>query len=159
MTALNYLLAAPDLFALFGLNRTFDVDLALLDLRYTELKRQVEAMTTTDAPKAGLVLESLATGHRTLTDPIARGGYLLDLIGGASEPETAGLPPGEGEKLEALRSDPAGAKAERDAMVARASNLFRLTGSADNGVVQRARRRQIRETLNAIRKLDELTSH
>ena len=45
---------------------------------------------------------------------------------------------------------------ERQRLLRVASNLFRLLGSADNGVVLRERRRQIRETLNAIGRLDAM---
>ncbi len=154
MPTLDDLLTTPALFALFGLERKFNVDMAILDQRYAELKKHAESLTSTDPAKAGQALAKLATGRRTLADPAARGGYLLDLIGGAGEPETDGLPPGFSEKTDALRSG-GGVQAERDRLIGIATNLFRLTGSADNGVVQRERRRQIRETLNAIRRLDE----
>jgi hypothetical protein len=45
------------------------------------------------------------------------------------------------------------ASAERTRLLAVAANLFRLLGNADNGVVLRERRRQIRETLNALKAL------
>ena len=64
---------------------------------------------------------------------------------------TDGLPPGFAEKLKSPAID---ANAERSRLLSIASNLFRLLGNADNGVVLRERRRQIRETLNALRALD-----
>jgi hypothetical protein len=41
-------------------------------------------------------------------------------------------------------------------MTGLAARLFRQLGSADNRVVQRERRRQIREALNALMQLDQL---
>lgn len=73
-------------FELFGLPRSFDVDLAQLDSRYRELQRTVHPDRYVNASdqerrlsmqQATLINE----GYRTLKDPLSRGRYLLELDG------------------------------------------------------------------------------
>lgn len=157
MPALDYLLTAPDPFALLGIERRFDVDPAELDRRYGALLAHAGALSRSDPDQGKRVLEKLAEGRRVLADPVARGGLLLKLLGGAADAQTDSLPPRFRERLESARQEgPADwMEQERGRLTGVASNLFRLRGSADNGVVLRARRRQIRQTLNAIRAIDD----
>jgi hypothetical protein len=131
-----------DSFAVLGLPRRFDVD-------PTEVERlAAERAKAADASAA----QRIAAARGEFADPGTRGTLLLTLMGGASDAPTDGLPPGFAEKLNSGALD---VDAERDRLMNIASNLFRLLGNADNGVVLRERRRQIRETLNALGQLSE----
>ena len=157
MSALDLLLGAPDPFALFGLERGFDLQLPELEQRHAALVGQVAAMEASDPEKAGRVRAALREGRDALADPVARGRLLLDLLGGAGDPKGEGLPPKFREKLRGGTDATAAGDwtaGERRRLVATASYLFRQLGNADNGVVQRERRRQIRENLNAVEQID-----
>lgn len=133
-----------DSFAVLGLPRRFDVD-----------PLEVERLAADRAAKAAAdraAAQRVTAARDEIADPVARGTLLLRLMGGASDAPTNGLPPGFADKL---KSDTLDVDAERDGLMNAASNLFRLLGNADNGVVLRERRRQIRETLNALKKLEE----
>ena len=132
----------PDSFALLGLERRFDVDPLDVERRATDRSAQADEPTRS----------RLAAARGEIADPVTRGTLLLRLMGGASDAPTQGLPPGFADKL---TSDALDVDAERDRLMNVASNLFRLLGNADNGVVLRERRRQIRETLNVLRRLDD----
>lgn len=157
---MDHLLAARDPFALFGLERKFDVNLAQLDQRYAGLREHVQTLAASDPDKAGRVLAELEHGRKAIANPVARGRLLLDLLGGAGEPPTDAMPPGFREQLDGASREVVGDwhGAERRRLIETASNLFRLLSSADNGVVKRERRRQIRTTLNAIEEVDRRTA-
>jgi len=125
-----------------GLDRRFDLDPFDVERRASERAASADAST---AARINAARDEIA-------DPVSRGTLLLRLMGGASDAPTDGLPAGFADKL---KSDTLDVDAERDRLMNVASNLFRLLGNADNGVVLRERRRQIRETLNALRRLDE----
>jgi hypothetical protein len=131
-----------DSFAVLGLDRRFDVDPLDVERRAAERAAQADGSTA----------QRIHVARDELADPVSRGALLLRLMGGASDAPTAGLPPGFADQL---KSETLDVDAERDRLMNVASNLFRLLGNADNGVVLRERRRQIRETLNALRRLDE----
>jgi hypothetical protein len=124
-----------DSFAVLGLERRFDLDPADVERR---------------AAQAGASDARVAAARDELASPVSRGALLLRLMGGAADAPTNALPPGFAERIESGAFD---AAAERDRLMNVAGNLFRLLGNADNGVVLRERRRQIRETLNALRAL------
>ena len=132
-----------DSFAVLGLPRRFDVDLFELERVAAERAKTAAADATT--------AQRVTAARDEIADPVARGTLLLRLMGGASDAPTDGLPAGFADKL---NSDTLDVDAEREQLLNVASNLFRLLGNADNGVVLRERRRQIRETLNALRRLD-----
>jgi hypothetical protein len=131
---------AADSFAVLGLDRRFDVDPFDVEQRASERAAQADASTA----------RRINAARDEIADPVSRGRLLLRLMGGASDAPTDGLPPGFADKLNSYTLD---VDAERDRLMNVASNLFRLLGNADNGVVLRERRRQIRETLNALKKL------
>jgi hypothetical protein len=131
-----------DSFAVLGLDRRFDLDPFDVERRASERAASADAST---AARINAARDEIA-------DPVSRGTLLLRLMGGASDAPTDGLPAGFADKL---KSDTLDVDAERDQLMNVASNLFRLLGNADNGVVLRERRRQIRETLNALRRLAE----
>jgi hypothetical protein len=133
---------SSDSFAVLGLPRRFDVDPFEVERLAAERARSGDASTA----------QRIAAARDEIADPVSRGALLLRLMGGASDASTDGLPPGFAVRL---NSDGLDGEAERDGLMNIASNLFRLLGNADNGVVLRERRRQIRETLNALKKLDE----
>jgi DnaJ-domain-containing protein 1 len=156
--ALDYLLSAGDPFSLFGLERSFDLNVVQLDERYADLTAQARALAGSDAGKSRQLLQKLDDGRAILADPVSRGEHLLRLLGGLADPKTDALPPAFRERVKsgAVSGSSAEAEAERRRLVLSASSLFRQLGSADNGVVQASRRRQIRETLNALREIDRM---
>ena len=157
-TGLDYLLLAPDPFVLFGLERSFDVNLVQLDERYAALAAQARSLASSDAGKSEKLLQKLEDGRAILADPVSRGEHLLRLLGGLGDPETDGLPPAFRERVKsgAVSGSSEEGEAERRRLILSASSLFRQLGSADNGVVQASRRRQIRENLNALREIDRM---
>ena len=126
-----------DSFAVLGLERRFDMHPADVERR---------------AAQAGTSDPRVVAARDELVDPVSRGRLLLRLMGGAADAETDGLPPGFADRM---KSDAFDVGDERDRLMNVASNLFRLLGNADNGVVLRERRRQIRQTLNALRALPQ----
>ena len=78
--------------------------------------------------------------------------------GAASDPKTRDVPPGFEERMAALGASPSAdaIRAEQDRLTHEADRLFAQLGSADNEVVQRARRRQICTIVNAHRRLEAL---
>ena len=85
---------------------------------------------------------------------------LLQQKGAAGDPRTGDVPPGFADRLVALGTSPSAddVRAEQDRLTREADRLFHQLGSADNEVVQRARRRQIRTLINALRRLEPLQS-
>jgi hypothetical protein len=75
----------------------------------------------------------------------------------STDPRTRDVPPGFDERLAALGSSPSAddVRAEQHRLVREADRLFHQLGSADKEVVQRARRRQIRMLINALRRLEQ----
>jgi molecular chaperone HscB len=78
--------ASTDHFERFGMPRSFDVDLAVLDSRYRELQRSVHPDRFASAGEAerrqSMQLATLINeGYQTLKDPLKRGRYLLQLSG------------------------------------------------------------------------------
>ena len=82
-----------DFFALFGLPRAFDLDVASLAARYRELQRQFHPDRFAQAPDNERRLSMQMTAHlneayQTLKDPLRRGRYLLRLAGIDTDDET-----------------------------------------------------------------------
>ena len=78
--------------------------------------------------------------------------------GAVGDPATGGVPPGFEERVEAMGGRPSAEaiRQERDRLTREAERLFGQLGRADNEVVQRGRRRQIRTLVNALRRLESL---
>jgi molecular chaperone HscB len=75
-----------DHFARFGMPRSFDMDLGVLDSRYRELQRTVHPDRFASAGEAERRLSmqqatAINEGYQTLKDPLKRGRYLLELSG------------------------------------------------------------------------------
>jgi molecular chaperone HscB len=73
-------------FELFGLPRSFDVDLQLLDRNYRELQRSVHPdrfVNASDQERRISMQQAtqLNEGYQALKDPLKRGRYLLELDG------------------------------------------------------------------------------
>jgi molecular chaperone HscB len=78
--------ASTDHFERFGMPRSFDMDLGMLDSRYRELQRTVHPDRFASAGEAErrLSMQQATTineGYQTLKDPMRRGRYLLELSG------------------------------------------------------------------------------
>ena len=73
-------------FELFGLPRSFDVDLELLDRNYRELQRKIHPdrfVNASDQERRISMQQAtqINEGYRVLKDPLMRGRYLLELDG------------------------------------------------------------------------------
>jgi molecular chaperone HscB len=78
--------ASTDHFERFGMPRSFDVDLGMLDSRYRELQRSVhpDRFASASEDERRLSMQRATTineGYQTLKDPLKRGRYLLELSG------------------------------------------------------------------------------
>ena len=78
--------ASTDHFERFGMPRSFDMDLGVLDSHYRELQRTVHPDRFASAGEAERRLSMQQTtaineGYQTLKDPLKRGRYLLELSG------------------------------------------------------------------------------
>ena len=78
--------ASTDHFERFGIPRSFDMDLGVLDSRYRELQRTVHPDRFASAGEAERRLSMQQTsaineGYQTLKDPLRRGRHLLELSG------------------------------------------------------------------------------
>jgi molecular chaperone HscB len=130
---------ATDLFAVLGLPRRLDVDVADLERRYHAASRLVhpDRHQTADARERDLSLAASAAvnrAYRTLRDPVARGRYWLELNGVPLGDNGAGVPPAIAaevfetqELLAELRADGGARRADveerRTALAARLATL------------------------------------
>ena len=88
--------AAVDHYQRFGIERTFDVDVAALESLYFELQRQLHPdRFATKSPKERALSQQQATalndGYETLQDPLKRADYLVHLSGVNVLPEGCNL--------------------------------------------------------------------
>lgn len=86
-----------DFFTLFGLERGFEVERERLEERYRAMQQQVhpDRFATRTATERRYSLEHvtrLNEGYRTLLQPLARGEYLLRLLGHVAHGENRGMP-------------------------------------------------------------------
>jgi molecular chaperone HscB len=77
---------STDHFERFGVPRSFDVDLGVLDSRYRELQKSVHPDRFASAGEAERRVSmqqatAINEGYQTLKDPLKRGRYLLELSG------------------------------------------------------------------------------
>jgi molecular chaperone HscB len=107
-----------DFFSVMGVERRFDVDLAVLEQRYRELTRKLHpdrfARADARARRASLGRSvQLNEAWRALKDPVRRAEYLLQLLtAGKSKPETA--PPALLVEILELRQELGEARLEGD---------------------------------------------
>lgn len=110
--------SAPDYFALFGLERRFDVDQNALQSRMLELTRLTHPDFAGDDAEAQMRAMDLSAkvneAHRALFDPESRANYLLELLGGPSKEEDRSLPQGFLEEMMTVREEMAEAQMEED---------------------------------------------
>jgi molecular chaperone HscB len=156
---------AADFFALFSLDRRFDIDSGSLQSAYLELARRTHPDFAGADPEAQLRAMELSAqvneAYRVLCDPELRAHYLLQLLGTA--PDNT-LPDGFLEQImdwreqladaqgnhdkQKIRQLESQAKAQREIHLQCIAELFKTTGEAD--------RATIRHELNALRYIQRL---
>lgn len=99
--------AAVDHFVRFGVEMTFDVDVAALDRTYFDLQRQLHPdRFATKSPKERALSQQQATalndGYETLKDPLKRADYLVHLKGVNVLPEGCNLVQDQSILIEAM---------------------------------------------------------
>jgi len=96
---LNPSATATDFFALVGMARRYDIDQGELHRKYIALSRHAHpdfhAAEGQEVQQLHLnVSSALNDAYRTLKDPILRGAYLLELLGGKSSADDKSVPDG-----------------------------------------------------------------
>lgn len=99
--------AAVDHFVRFGVEMSFDVDVAALDRLYFDLQRQLHPdRFATKSPKERAISQQQATalndGYETLKDPLKRADYLVHLRGVNVLPEGCNLVQDQSILIEAM---------------------------------------------------------
>jgi molecular chaperone HscB len=117
---LNPLPAVADHFTLLGLPRRFDVDAAALHAKYVALSRHSHPdYHSNDAPEVRMlalqVSSAVNNAYRTLSDPVRRAGYLLELLGGPAMSADKSVPDGFLGTVMMLQEELQDAKAAGDA--------------------------------------------
>ena len=169
---LNPLPSLTDHFQLMGLPRRFEVDAGVLHDRYVALSRHTHPdLHTGEGPEVqALSLRISATvndAYRTLRDPAARAGYLLELLGGPSSAQDKSVPEGFLGTMMMMQEELADAKTagnqpalerlrrvlqtQQDGLMRRVAGLF---GELDEASACEATRRdllaELRRQLNAV---------
>ena len=155
-----------DYFELFGLDRAYDIDTALLEERYFNLARAVhpDRLRSGASEVAQLSLRTMSSvnrGRALLLDPAQRAEYLLDLAGGPDAATRKQVPQEvltdalflreeiaeaqAGHDVEALARYAANVHARFDETLSRAADLARALPGDD------ATRTGLRAVLNAVR--------
>jgi len=93
------LTGAEDYFAMLGMPRKFDLDVKALRRKFLALNRHAHPdYHTGDSPEVRRlslrVSASINNAYRTLLDPAARAGYLLERLGGKSSANDKSVPVG-----------------------------------------------------------------
>ncbi len=169
---LNPLPSFMDFFQLMGLPRRFEIDLKTLHEKYITLSRHSHPdFHAEDEPDvmalAMTVAAAVNEAYRTLSDPIRRAGYLLELLGGPASAQDKSVPGGFlntmlmlQEELEDARvAADAAAKArlkqvlltQRDGLLKSVERLFAdLEAAAACEATRQQQLHEIREQLNAV---------
>ena len=138
-----------DHFALLGLPRRLDLDLADLERRYHDAARLVhpdrhQAASAADKARSVTASAALNRAYRTLRDPVERGRYWLQLHGDALgadnnrvPPELAALVFDVQEQLGELRAGRGEPAAVADARTAVASRLAASTAQLESDYARR----------------------
>ena len=108
-----------DHFQLLGLPRRFDVDAKALHASYVALSRHAHPdYHVDDAEEVRALSMAVSAGvnaaFRTLSDPVRRASYLLELLGGASSAEDKSVPDGFLETTMLMQEELAEARAAGD---------------------------------------------
>jgi len=168
-----------DCFELFGLDRSYEVDLEALHRKYLALSRvihpDIASGEASDQRKQALNLSAeLNRAYETLRDPVARAAYMLTLAGGPSASEMKTVPQSLLGEVLVLRESIEEACESGDAVT-----LRRLKDEIDDKrratldqIAELARglecwnaevRRQLREQLNIVKYynslLDQIPAH
>ncbi|MFW5839523.1 MAG: Fe-S protein assembly co-chaperone HscB [Planctomycetota bacterium] len=132
--------ALADYYEMLGLEAKFDLDVEHLRSRFLAVSRSTHPdFHGGDDPEAQLLSLRLSAAindaYRTLLDPVARAGYLLELLGGKSAAEEKSVPDGFLDSMMMLQEELADAKAEDDQ-----ATLEKLRTALDNqhdGILRR----------------------
>lgn len=116
---LNPISGPTDYFQLLSLPRRFDLDPEELRRKYLALNRYAhpDFYTSGDSEVRELSLSvsaSINNAYRTLSDPISRAGYLVEVLGGKSSAENKAVPEGFLGEVMMLREEIEQAKAQGD---------------------------------------------
>jgi len=164
-----------DYFELFGIPRSYDLDVADLRRRYLALSRSVHpdlvANPSEETRRRSLQLSSgLNRAFDTLADPVLRAEYLLSLAGGPDPAEDKSVPPELLDEVLTLRErideavqsgDEAALATVRDRVLqGRVRNLERIVALCRSAELdQPPVRRQLRLALNAVKYWNNLLDH
>jgi molecular chaperone HscB len=177
---LNPVSGVTDHFQLLGLPRRFDIDREGLHESYVSLSRHAHPdYHVSDAPEVRALSMRVSAqaneAYRTLSDPVRRASYLLELLGGASSAEDKSVPDGfletmmmmQEEVQDALASGDAGQRSriknvlrtQQEGLMRRVAGLY---AELDEAVSCEATRRElqhgIRKQLNAVAYVRKLLS-
>jgi molecular chaperone HscB len=109
-----------DYFTLLGVERRFDIDEAELHRRFLALNRHAHPdFHGGESPEVQAlslrVSAAINDAYRTLRDPAARAGYLLELLGGQSSAQDKSVPEGFLSTMMMMQEEIADARAAGDA--------------------------------------------
>ena len=170
--SLNPLPSFVDYFELMGVPRRYQVDAALLHDRYINLSRHSHPdFHAEDKPEvlslAMTVSAAVNEAYRTLSDPIRRAGYLLELHGGPSSAGDKSVPEGFLNTMVMMQEELQDALAtaddkekkrlhdvlltQRDGLLRRVEGLFaQLEDASSCEATRQQQLHEIRKQLNAV---------
>ena len=176
----NPISGVMDHFQLFGLSRRFDIDESVLHGSYMALSRHAHPdFHVDDSPEVQSlsmsVSASLNEAYRTLSDPLRRAGYLVELLGGSPSASDKSVPDGFLNTMMMMQEEVQDARSEDDrsdlARLARVlqtqhdglmNHVKDLFGELDQAVSCEATRQEllseIRKQLNAVAYVKKLIS-
>ncbi len=175
---LNPVSGVSDHFQLFGLPRRYQIDQAALHESYIALSRHAHPdFHVEDSPEVRslsmAVSAAVNQAYRTLSDPVRRASYLLELLGGPASAEDKSVPDGFLETMMMMQEELGDARAagsandmgrlaqvlrtQREGLLKRVDGLF---AELDEAVSCEATRQellhQIRKQLNAVAYVQKL---
>ena len=171
---LNPIHSLTDYFQVLGVDRRFDLDADQLRKKFLALNRHAHPdFHTSDTPEVRelslRVASTVNDAYRTLSDPVSRAEYLLELLGGPSSAADKSTPDGLVAEMMDLQEQideapdktrlAATLQARLDRMVDGLGKLFaRIGADAACEAVRQSTLREIRHHLNAISYLRRLVT-
>ena len=171
---------ANDYFQMLSVPRQFDLDEKLLHDKFLALNRHAHpdfhANETPEVQQLSLQISAAVNdAYRTLTDPLQRGAYLLQLLGGKTSAEDKSVPDGFLPTMMMMQEEIEDAKSgneprqldsirvtlqnQHDGLLKRISNLFKdLEPASACQVVMEDYLGEIRKNLNAVSYVRKLLS-
>jgi molecular chaperone HscB len=169
-----------DYFALLGLPRTYQLDQAALHESYIALSRHSHPdFHSHDKPEVKALAMSVSAAvneaYRTLSDPVRRAGYLLELLGGPSSAQDKSVPEGFLNTMMMMQEELADALAagdqkgqqrirqvlstQREGLLKRVQGLFgELEAASSCEATRQDLLHEIRKQLNAIAYVKKMMS-